>query len=79
MSDVSKTQGRAILYVSHNMNTIRQLCDCVIVLDLGKVVFEGEVESVVETYLVSGNFGYVNTFVIDESNRHHNCSDKFKI
>lgn len=27
MSDVSKEEGRTILYVSHNMNTIRQLCN----------------------------------------------------
>ena len=31
MSDVSKSDGRTILYVSHNMNTIRQLCDRCIV------------------------------------------------
>ena len=51
MSDVSKTQGRTILYVSHNMNTIRQLCDRVIVLDHGKVVFDGDVESGILKYL----------------------------
>ena len=51
MSDVSKTQGRTILYVSHNMNTIRQLCDRVIVLDHGKVVFDGDVEDGINTYL----------------------------
>lgn len=51
MSDVSKTQGRTILYVSHNMNTIRQLCDRVIVLDHGKVVFDGDVESGIQVYM----------------------------
>ena len=35
MSDVSRSQGRTILYVSHNMNTIRQLCKRCIVLDHG--------------------------------------------
>ena len=51
MSDVSKTQGRTILYVSHNMNTIRQLCDRVIVLDHGKVVFDGDVEEGIGVYM----------------------------
>ena len=51
MSDVSRSEGRTILYVSHNMNTIRQLCDRVIVLDHGKVVFDGDVEEGIETYL----------------------------
>lgn len=53
MSDVSKTEGRTILYVSHNMNTIRQLCDRVVVLDHGKVIFDGGVEEGIECYLGS--------------------------
>ena len=51
MSDVSKTEGRTILYVSHNMNTIRELCDRVIVLDHGKVVFDGGVEDGIAMYM----------------------------
>ena len=51
MSDVSKTEGRTILYVSHNMNTIRELCDRVIVLDHGKVVFDGDVEEGIAVYI----------------------------
>ncbi|MCI5575190.1 MAG: ABC transporter ATP-binding protein, partial [Clostridiales bacterium] len=43
MDDVSKNEGRTVLYVSHNMNTIRQLCTRCIVLDHGKVVFDGDV------------------------------------
>ena len=51
MSDVSKTEGRTILYVSHNMNTIRQLCDRVIVLDHGHVIFDGGVEEGIAVYM----------------------------
>ena len=51
MSDVSKQEGRTVLYVSHNMNTIRQLCDRVIVLDHGKVVFDGDVEEGISVYM----------------------------
>lgn len=51
MNDVSKNEGRTILYVSHNMNTIRQLCDRVIVLDRGKVIFDGIVEEGICCYL----------------------------
>lgn len=50
MSQVSKDEGRTILYVSHNMNTIRQLCDRCIVLDHGKIVFNGEVEEAINIY-----------------------------
>ena len=51
MRDAAKKEGRTVLYVSHNMNTIRQLCDRCIVLDKGKVVFEGEVERAIDVYM----------------------------
>ena len=50
MSEVSSEQGRTVLYVSHNMNTIRQLCSRCIVLDHGKLVFDGEVEEAISIY-----------------------------
>ena len=51
MRDAAKTEGRTVLYVSHNMNTIRQLCDRCVVLDKGKIVFDGEVEDAIGIYL----------------------------
>lgn len=51
MKDVSEQDDRTILYVSHNMSTIRQLCDRVIVLDHGQVVFDGDVEKGISKYL----------------------------
>lgn len=51
MRDAAKGQGRTVLYVSHNMNTIRQLCDRCIVLDKGKIIFDGEVEEAIGVYL----------------------------
>jgi lipopolysaccharide transport system ATP-binding protein len=51
MRDAAKKEGRTVLYVSHNMNTIRQLCDRCVVLDKGKVVFEGGVEESINHYM----------------------------
>lgn len=51
MREAAKQDGRTVLYVSHNMNTIRQLCDRCIVLDKGKVIFEGNVEPAIDVYL----------------------------
>lgn len=51
MSDVSQSEGRTVLYVSHNMNTIRQLCERCIVLDHGKVIYDGDVEPAIAIYL----------------------------
>lgn len=59
MNDVSRQLGRTILYVSHNMITIRQLCERAIVLDHGKIIFNGNVEDGIGIYLgknsISGN------------------------
>ena len=51
MRDAARREGRTVLYVSHNMNTIRQLCDRCIVLNKGKIVFSGEVEEAIEVYM----------------------------
>ena len=53
MRTAAKEEGRTVLYVSHNMNTIRQLCDRCVVLDKGKVIFEGGVEEAISVYLGS--------------------------
>ena len=51
MRDAAQKEGRTVLYVSHNMNTIRQLCNRCVVLDKGKVVFEGDVEDAIGVYM----------------------------
>ena len=51
MSQVSRDEGRTILYVSHNMSTIRQLCERCVVLDHGTVIFDGNVDEAITLYL----------------------------
>ena len=55
MRDAAKKEGRTVLYVSHNMNTIRQLCDRCVVLDKGRVIFEGDVEEAIRIYMGVSN------------------------
>lgn len=52
MGDEAKG-GKTVLYVSHNMATIRNLCSRVIVLNKGKVIFDGDVEKGIGVYLNS--------------------------
>lgn len=51
MGDAAGTEGRTVLYVSHNMNTIRQLCTRCIVLNKGQIIFDGDVEQAIEVYM----------------------------
>lgn len=50
MQDVSKGEGRTVLFVSHNMGAVKNLCKRGIVLDQGQVVFDGGVEEAVGYY-----------------------------
>ena len=51
MGDAANTEGRTVLYVSHNMNTIRQLCQRCIVMDHGRIVFDGDTEEAIAIYM----------------------------
>jgi len=53
MHDVS-TQGRTVLFVSHNMAAIRRLCQRCILLDEGRIVGFGATDELVQTYMTSG-------------------------
>ena len=53
MRDAATVQGKTVLYVSHNMNTIRKLCDRCIVLDKGRIIFDGDVEKAIAIYMSS--------------------------
>lgn len=50
MGDVSKS-GRTILFVSHNLPTIKSICQRGILLEKGSVVYEGDVVSTVHRYI----------------------------
>ncbi|MDP5200690.1 ABC transporter ATP-binding protein [Flavobacterium sp. DG2-3] len=50
MQDISKGQGRTVLFVSHNMAAVKSLCTKGIVLEHGKVIFEGNIEEAVNKY-----------------------------
>ena len=51
MRDVAKQEGRTVRYVSHNMSTIRRLCDRCVVMDKGKIIYIGDVEEAIELYM----------------------------
>lgn len=55
MKEAASGDGRTVLYVSHNMSTIRSLCDRCIVLDEGRVIYDGDVEKAIEFYMGADN------------------------
>jgi lipopolysaccharide transport system ATP-binding protein len=51
MQDVSKNEGRTVLFVSHNMGAVTTLCRTGIWLDGGRVVHTGPARKIVDEYL----------------------------
>jgi len=54
-------EGRTVLFVSHNLAAVRQLCDIAIYLNKGEVAAIGPTSSVVESYLSGLSFYDENT------------------
>jgi lipopolysaccharide transport system ATP-binding protein len=51
MQDISKGEGRTVLFVSHNMAAVKKLCPNSIVLHNGSMAFHGDTESAVDFYI----------------------------
>ena len=60
MGDVSKGEGRTVLFVSHNMTSIQNLCNKALLLENGNIHYTGSCEIAVQKYLrqntISQNF-----------------------
>jgi lipopolysaccharide transport system ATP-binding protein len=57
MRDISSTGQRTVLFVSHNMTSVRQLCPLAILMDQGTIVASGETVDIVEKYMTQGRQG----------------------
>lgn len=51
MKDVSEGEGRAVLFVSHNMGSVSQLCSRAILMENGMISMNGGVQEVIDNYL----------------------------
>jgi lipopolysaccharide transport system ATP-binding protein len=50
MKEVSEKQGRTILFVSHNIGAVNQLCQTGILLEHGAIINQGEINDVANSY-----------------------------
>lgn len=53
MGDVSKGEGRTVLFVSHNMDAVKKLCNTGIMLHNGTMLHSGSIDSTLDTYLLN--------------------------
>ena len=65
MQEVSTQGGRTVLFVSHNMGSVRRLCDRSVLLKSGKIESYGNTDYIVNHYLSLGGGGYSFNFKRD--------------
>ncbi len=78
IGETVEQDGRTVLFVSHNMNTVRQLCPRSIVLAHGSVVFDGDTETAVLKYMSEGNEALQNDVDLTDVKHLINCNGKVR-
>ena len=74
MKKVAEEEGRTILYVSHNMETVKSLCDRCIVLVHGTKAFEGSTDEAIAVYMANEKLDNTTFFDTSEAKRHRKCN-----
>ena len=79
MQDLSSGEGRTVLFVSHNMASVKNLCSKGILLKDGKVDYSGKADDVVDFYLNS--FGTLKRYetIISNRNRRFNTPRQIEL
>ncbi len=78
MQEVSKGEGRTVLFVSHNMTAIQNLCHNGVVLKNGIIEYTGAADACIDYYIQNRNLEKINTFVPDDRQR-SNSGEGIKI
>lgn len=64
ISDVSK-DGRTVLFVSHNLETVDRLCNQAILLSEGKILFKGKTDDAISNYVQKSFSNYDGAFLFE--------------
>lgn len=67
MRELAIDENRTVLYVSHNMSTIQDLCNRCIVLDRGKKVYDGDVDEAIKRYMGGDNDEFFAYTYVDDT------------
>jgi lipopolysaccharide transport system ATP-binding protein len=78
MQEVSGA-GRTVLFVSHNMATVVQLCDRALLLRRGELALDGDSESVVHAFMTEGQSEQEDTLDLSDFRRHPHVNDRARI
>ena len=69
MQDVSRGEGRTVLFVSHNMGAVKNLCKTGVVLNQGKIAYTGTANDAIDHYIGSSFDNHESHILIGKKNR----------
>ncbi|HLX52654.1 MAG TPA: ABC transporter ATP-binding protein [Aquella sp.] len=75
MEEVSRNEGRTVLFVSHNMGVVTQLCSSSILLQNGQIAYMGLPKHAIEKYLGSQNISNEYRLESEQKNQKINFVD----
>ncbi len=68
MQDIAQGGGRTVLFVSHNMASIQNLCTTCIFLDKGRVLQQGKTEDIIALY-INQNQNFSGAFINEDTSK----------
>ena len=69
MQDISREGGRTVLFVSHNMAAVKSLCTRGILIENGKIKFDGSIDETLTRYATITNASNENKIIFDETTK----------
>lgn len=69
MEDSAENKGKTVLYVSHNMATIKQLCKRCIVLSHGRLIYDGDVDEAIRIYMGEAEQNLIAKYDLSKTER----------
>ena len=78
MRELSQTEGRTVLFVSHNMGSIRKLCKSGIVLKNGRMDYIGNIDGAIDHYMMRNQVLELDTAFPQATVRGGNGNLRFK-
>ena len=80
MQDVSKEKGKTVLFVSHNMSSIKSMCNNAILIDQGMLKFRGSPNETVDLYLnKNSNYGLTKFALISSNSETNNILKSIRL
>ena len=78
MQDISKGEGRTVLFVSHNMAAVKSLCKTGVVLSNGSRTFSGNIQDAIDFYIGDNYIENPHLFFEDLTNAPGNENIRIK-